>query len=114
MIWDIYFSTPTKADIKLSYYHNETKNVIDRDTEFRFVQLDKRTLEGIELQARYDNGDFFGDLGVEYHLKNKVCDANTAVELDPIQMRVPTCITGGFAWGICVPNCNLNIRSVRI
>ncbi|MDY0625480.1 TonB-dependent receptor [Pasteurella multocida] len=94
-----YFSTPTKADIKLSYYHNETKNVIDRDTEFRFVQLDKRTLEGIELQARYDNGDFFGDLGVEYHLKNKVCDANTAVELDPIQMRVPTCITGGFAWG---------------
>ncbi|WP_424406354.1 TonB-dependent receptor domain-containing protein [Pasteurella sp. PK-2025] len=94
-----YFSTPTKADIKLSYYHNETKNVIDRDTEFRFVQLDKRKLAGIELQARYDNGDVFGDLGVEYHLKNKVCDANTAVELDPVQMRVPTCITGGFAWG---------------
>ncbi|TCP94724.1 hemoglobin/transferrin/lactoferrin receptor protein [Cricetibacter osteomyelitidis] len=94
-----YFSTPTKADIKLSYYHNETKDVIDRDTEFRFVQLDKRKLEGIELQARYDNGDFFGDLGIEYHLKNKVCDANTAVELDPVQLRVPTCITGGFAWG---------------
>ncbi|WKT00555.1 TonB-dependent receptor [Gallibacterium salpingitidis] len=94
-----YFSSPTKADIKLSYYHNETRNVIDRDTEFRFVQLAKRKLEGIELQARYDNGDFFGDLGVEYHLKNKVCDADTAVELDPIQMRVPSCITGGFAWG---------------
>lgn len=94
-----YFSTPSKADIKLSYYHNVTKDVIDRDTNFRFVQLDKRILEGVELQARYDNGDYFGDLGVEYHLKNKVCDANTAVEMDPIQLRVPSCITGGFAWG---------------
>ncbi|OOF68221.1 TonB-dependent receptor domain-containing protein [Rodentibacter caecimuris] len=93
------FDSPTKADIKLSYYHNVTKNVIDRDTEFRFVQLDKRLLEGIELQARYDNGDYFADLGIEYHLKNKVCDANTAVEMDPVQLRVPTCMTGGFAWG---------------
>ncbi|OOF83836.1 TonB-dependent receptor [Rodentibacter ratti] len=93
------FDSPTKADIKLSYYHNVTKNVIDRDTEFRFVQLDKRLLEGIELQARYDNGDYFADLGIEYHLKNKVCDANTAVEMDPMYHRVPTCMTGGFAWG---------------
>ncbi|OOF61901.1 TonB-dependent receptor domain-containing protein [Rodentibacter pneumotropicus] len=93
------FNSPTKADIKLSYYHNVTKNVIDRDTEFRFVQLDKHLLEGIELQARYDNGDYFADLGIEYHLKNKVCDANTAVEMDPMQLRVPTCMTGGFAWG---------------
>ncbi|MDU8924155.1 TonB-dependent receptor [Pasteurellaceae bacterium LIM206] len=94
-----YFNNPTKADIKLSYYHNETKNVIDRDVNFKFVQLDKRKLSGVELQARYDNGDFFADLGIEYRLKNKVCDANTAVELDPVQLRVPHCITGGFAWG---------------
>ncbi|WP_288063518.1 TonB-dependent receptor domain-containing protein [Rodentibacter caecimuris] len=94
-----YFDSPTKADIKLNYYHNVTKDVIDRNTDFRFVQLDKRILEGVELQARYDNGDYFGDLGIEYHLKNKVCDANTAVEMDPVQLRVPTCMTGGFAWG---------------
>ncbi|MDP8078802.1 TonB-dependent receptor domain-containing protein [Phocoenobacter skyensis] len=94
-----YFDTPVKADLKLSYYHNVTKNVIDRNTEFRFVQLEKRTLEGLELQARYDNGDYFGDLGVEYHLKNKVCDPDSAVRLDPIALRVPHCITGGFAWG---------------
>ncbi|WP_040976148.1 TonB-dependent receptor domain-containing protein [Necropsobacter massiliensis] len=94
-----WFATPTKADIKLSYYHNVTKNVIDRDTEFRFIQLDKRKLEGIELQARYDNGDYFADLGFEYHLKNKVCDANTAVELDPVELRLPKCMTGGFPMG---------------
>ncbi|WP_051977428.1 TonB-dependent receptor domain-containing protein [Necropsobacter rosorum] len=94
-----WFATPTKADIKLSYYHNVTKDVIDRDTAFRFIQLDKRKLEGIELQARYDNGDYFADLGFEYHLKNKVCDADTAVELDGIYLRVPECMTGGFPMG---------------
>ncbi|MBR0573127.1 MULTISPECIES: TonB-dependent receptor domain-containing protein [Pasteurellaceae] len=94
-----YFETPTKADLKLSYYHNVTKNVIDRDTNFRFVQLDKRILDGLELQARYDNGDYFGDLGIEYRLKNQVCDADMAVELDPISQRVPHCMTAGFPAG---------------
>ncbi|KAA6208354.1 TonB-dependent receptor domain-containing protein [Avibacterium paragallinarum] len=93
------FNTPTKADVKLSYYHNVTKNVIDRNTDFRFVQLDKRVIDGIELQARYDNGDYFADLGVAYNLKNKVCDADMAVEMDPVAMRVPHCMTGGFPWG---------------
>ncbi|PJG86023.1 TonB-dependent receptor domain-containing protein [Conservatibacter flavescens] len=94
-----YFDQPTKADVKLSYYHNLTKDVIDRDVNFRFIQLDKRKISGIELQARFDNGDYFGDLGFEYRLKNQVCDANTAVEMDPVAMRVPACITGGFAGG---------------
>lgn len=93
------FNTPTKADVKLSYYHNVTKNVIDRNTDFRFVQLDKRVIDGIELQARYDNGDYFADLGVAYNLKNKVCDADMAVEMDPVAMRIPHCMTGGFPWG---------------
>ncbi|TNH05374.1 TonB-dependent receptor [Testudinibacter sp. TR-2022] len=93
------FSRPSKADLKLSYFHNVTKNVIDRSTDFRFYQLDKRVLEGIELQARYDNGRFFGDLGVVYNLKNQVCDVNAAMEMDPVELRVPSCMTGGFAWG---------------
>ncbi|MDP8032826.1 TonB-dependent receptor [Pasteurella atlantica] len=93
------FDNEVKSDVKLSYYHNVTKNVIDRDTNFSFIQFDKRTLEGIELQSRFDNGQYFADFGVEYHLKNKVCDADTANMLDPILQRVPNCITAGFPMG---------------
>ena len=93
------FESNVRSDLKLSYYHNVTKNVIDRDTNFSFIQLNKRTLEGLELQGRFDNGKFFGDLGIEYHLKNQVCDADVATSLDPILQRIPACITAGFPMG---------------
>ncbi|WP_417606666.1 TonB-dependent receptor domain-containing protein [Oceanimonas baumannii] len=67
------------GDIKLSYYHHKTENLIDRNTNLEFSNIDSQTLEGIELQARYDIGHFYADLGAAYLLKNKVCDEQEAI-----------------------------------
>ncbi|WP_338804037.1 TonB-dependent receptor [Xenorhabdus griffiniae] len=88
------------ADIKLSYYNTLIENVFDRDTTYKFSQLDKQKLAGLELQARYDNGSFFADMGLVYNMKNKVCDHNSVMILDS-QNRygIPECIDGGFPGG---------------
>ncbi|MBD1227077.1 TonB-dependent receptor domain-containing protein [Xenorhabdus griffiniae] len=88
------------ADIKLSYYNTLIENVFDRDTTYKFSQLDKQKLAGLELQARYDNGSFFADMGLVYNMKNKVCDNNSVMRLDS-QNRygIPECIDGGFPGG---------------
>lgn len=95
------FKTSKKADIKIAYYHNSIKNAIDRSLDLRFSQLDKWTTSGIELQARYDNGSFFSELGIARRLKNQVCDqhnafmANLGVQFDP-DKRTPVCVDDGF------------------
>ncbi|OTA19239.1 Outer membrane receptor protein, mostly Fe transport [Xenorhabdus beddingii] len=88
------------ADIKLSYYNTVIENVFDRDNSYKFSQLDKQKLAGLELQARYDNGSFFTDMGLTYNIKNKVCDHNSVMRMDS-QNRYNTseCIDGGFAGG---------------
>ncbi|PHM38486.1 TonB-dependent receptor domain-containing protein [Xenorhabdus innexi] len=88
------------ADIKLSYYNTVVENVFDRDNTYNFSQLDKQKLSGLELQARYDNGAFFTDMGFVYNLKNKVCDNNSVARMDS-QNRydIPQCIDGGFPGG---------------
>ncbi|BET98673.1 TonB-dependent receptor domain-containing protein [Xenorhabdus taiwanensis] len=88
------------ADIKLSYYNTIIENVFDRDSTYKFSQLDKQKLAGLELQARYDNGSFFADMGLVYNMKNKVCDSNSVMRLDS-QNRygIPECIDGGFPGG---------------
>lgn len=85
-----------RADVKLSYYHTETRNVIDRTVDLQFHNLDKQVISGLELQGRYDNGRFFTDLGLAHMLKDKVCDESTAVQMDPVQGRVPNCVNYGF------------------
>ncbi|MEX0445690.1 TonB-dependent receptor [Xenorhabdus sp. SGI246] len=88
------------ADIKLSYYNTVIENVFDRDNTYRFSQLDKQKLAGLELQARYDNGSIFTDIGLVYNMKNKVCDNNSVARMDS-QNRygIPECIDGGFPGG---------------
>ncbi|CAM3653219.1 TonB-dependent receptor domain-containing protein [Xenorhabdus thuongxuanensis] len=88
------------ADIKLSYYNTIIENVFDRDNTYKFSQLEKQKLAGLELQARYDNGSFFADMGLVYNMKNKVCDSNSVMRLDS-QNRygIPECIDGGFPGG---------------
>ncbi|OTA15335.1 Outer membrane receptor protein, mostly Fe transport [Xenorhabdus vietnamensis] len=88
------------ADIKLSYYNTVIENVFDRDNTYKFSQLDKQKLAGLELQARYDNGSFFADMGLVYNMKNKVCDHNSVMRTDS-QNRygIPECIDGGFPGG---------------
>lgn len=42
-------------------------------------QFEKRILEGLELQGRYDQGNFFADLGISYNIRNKFCDKESAI-----------------------------------
>ncbi|MDC9596900.1 TonB-dependent receptor domain-containing protein [Xenorhabdus anantnagensis] len=88
------------ADIKLSYYNTVIENIFDRDNTYKFSQLDKQKLAGLELQARYDNGSFFTDMGLVYNMKNKVCDNNSVLRMDS-QNRygISECIDGGFPGG---------------
>ncbi|MET1756511.1 TonB-dependent receptor [Novosphingobium sp. RD2P27] len=84
------------ADLKLSWYHNTTRNVIERDNQLMFTNIDRQVIAGFELQARFDNGRFFADLGAAHMTKNEVCDESVAVLADPSQGRVPDCVKYGF------------------
>lgn len=68
------------ADIKLAYFYTLTNDVIERDNNFRFANIDKQTLAGWELQGRYDSGKFFTDLSLVYNQKNEVCDDISATK----------------------------------
>ena len=46
------------ADLRINYFRNKTKNIIDRDENFEFEQFDKQIRTGVELQARFDSGRF--------------------------------------------------------
>ncbi|MDR6672552.1 TonB-dependent receptor [Xanthomonas sp. 1678] len=96
----------TTADVKLAYYVNKTRDVIERDPGFKFDNIEKQTLRGLEFQGRYDNGRLFTDLGVNYSLKNEVCDETTAALLSSTNgyvigsgQIVPTCVDYGFVGG---------------
>ena len=97
-----------RADIRLNYFHNLTKNVFDRDVNYEMKQFDKRMLSGLEFQTRYDQGNFFADLGIVYNLKNKFCDKNSAIldrgiwDYDGNAKKpraLPECVNGGNAEG---------------
>lgn len=87
------------ADIKLTWYHNTTRNVIERDTNLMFTNLDKQVIAGFELQARFDNGRFFTDISAGHMTTNKACDESIATQLDPSRGRVPDCVKYGFLAG---------------
>lgn len=87
------------ADVKLTYFHNTTRNVIERDTSLMFSNIDKQVIAGFEFQARYDNGRFFTELSASHMTTNKVCDETVATILDPDRGRVPDCVKYGFLTG---------------
>lgn len=87
------------ADIKLTWYHNTTKNIIERTNNLMFSNLDKQVIAGFELQARYDNGSFFTELSAGHMTTNKACDESVAATLDPSRGRAPDCVKYGFLAG---------------
>ena len=93
------------ADIKLTYYHNLTKDVIERDTNFVFNNVDEQKIRGIELDLRYDSGRFFTSLGMNYVLQNEICDEDSAARLSmndlfrAINNPIPECFNYGFPGG---------------
>lgn len=88
------------ADIKINYFKTNIENVFDRDANWQIRQLEKQILEGVELQARFDNGFIFFDTALVYSHKNKVCDENTFYELDASGLSgIKNCMTGGYPGG---------------
>lgn len=88
------------ADIRLNYYHTVIENAFERDVYLKFTQVDEHNTAGLELQARYDNGNYFGNVGIDYRLKNEVCDSASIAKLDPKnQYNMSECIEAGFPGG---------------
>ncbi|MEQ4674968.1 TonB-dependent receptor [Providencia vermicola] len=88
------------ADVRINYYHTVIENAFERDNSLRFTQVDEHNTAGIEVQARYDNGNVFGDIGVDYRLKNEVCDSASVALLDPTnKYNISRCIDAGFPGG---------------
>ncbi|MDD9339568.1 MAG: TonB-dependent receptor [Providencia heimbachae] len=88
------------ADFRINYYNTVVSNAFDRDMDLIFTQVDKHKTAGIELLARYDNGWVFGDLGLDYRLKNEVCDEISFMEMDPYNQHGGSeCTTAGFPGG---------------
>ena len=94
------------ADIKLAYFHNKTEDVIERNNQLKFSNIDKQTVEGYEFSGRFDNGKYFTDLSLVYNSKNEVCDESSGLlaSLDAMTMSgvAKTCINYGFPTGYLV------------
>lgn len=97
-----FFKKARYADIKLAYFHHRTENVIERDKNLMFTNMEQQTLSGLELQSRFDNGNFFTDLSIAYNLKNKVCDEDNAVKQYLSSGVYKKCVDDGFPNGYLV------------
>ncbi|WP_286145901.1 TonB-dependent receptor domain-containing protein [Shigella sp. FC1967] len=85
------------ADIKINYFYTNIENVFDRDANWQIRQFEKQVLEGMEVQARFDNGFIFMDTALVYSPKNKVCDKNAFSHYDPFGfLGIKECMTGGL------------------
>jgi hemoglobin/transferrin/lactoferrin receptor protein len=84
------------ADVKLNYFHNTISDYYDRTDRMNVIQFDRKIMSGLELQSRFDTGRFYGGLGGTLRLRQDMCDADYAVQMDPIQNRWSKCMPGGF------------------
>lgn len=91
-----YWSKLRHGDVRITYYSNTIKNVIDTGGSGEIMQYDKKLVKGIELQSRIDTGKYFASFGATYRLKQVTCDADLAASMDVYLNRVPACIEGGF------------------
>ena len=96
-----FFPSLRRADIRINWYKNTTRNIFDRDINYEMKQFDKRILEGVEFSARYDQGRFFADVGISYNIKNKFCDKSSAIRDVGVIYNIqkfepfPECVNGG-------------------
>ena len=85
-----------EGDVRLTYFSNTIKNVIDTNENKDLMQYDRKITQGIELQSRLDFGRFFMSLGGTYSLKQETCDDNLSFAYDMFYNSVPACIEGGI------------------
>ena len=92
-----HFARLRQGDMRLTYYRNRIRNVIETTDHFRTVQYDSKDTAGLEWQGRIDSGRFFAALGATYRLKQQMCDRDTAFDFDPYGYKgIPVCIEGGY------------------
>lgn len=113
-VYDLSWLPNTEAsDFKISYYDNKMNDVIERDKDMHVVQIDELRTKGIEVQARYSTGKYYGSLGINYNLKNKACDESASMGLNPLG-DFPSCVDGGFPIGYLrthmVPKYSINLN----
>ncbi|OEY92019.1 hypothetical protein BJI46_14645 [Acinetobacter qingfengensis] len=96
-----------QADIKLAYFNNKTKNVIERNYYLVFSNIDQQKISGWELSGRYDNGRYFGDLSLVWNKQNQVCDESSGLLFDSrytafYKDYADKCVDYGFPAGYLV------------
>lgn len=96
------------ADVKLTYFHQKTKNVIERDEHWQFSNIEQQTIRGAEIQARFDTGRFFASTGLSYTFENEVCDESSAEVLSRransqgANLPISSCVQDGFLGGYLI------------
>ena len=95
-----WLTTAEYADVKLTFYDNLSKGVIDRGQVLKYlINLDEKKVRGAELTMRYDGGRVFSNIAVNYVLHNEVCDESFAVHNSILEYRVPSCFAFGSPSG---------------
>lgn len=91
-----YWSKLRHGDVRITYYNNTIKNVIDTTDEFNIYQYDKKITKGLELQSRIDTGKYFASFGATYRLAQTMCDSQVSFIHDMYLHRAPQCVEGSF------------------
>ena len=93
---------------KLNYFNNKIDHFITRYYDpskmglMTFSNMDHFKSSGIELQSKYDQGDFFAEVSATRYLKIESCDAAFAKHLRETASsyqkteNTPNCTHGGF------------------
>lgn len=94
------------ADIKLAYFNNNTRDVIERNNRLVFTNVDEQKIAGWELAARYDNGKIFSDISLVWNKQNKVCDESLGLLFDGYSAtgihNANSCVDYGYPAGYLV------------
>ena len=94
------------ADFKLAYFNHKTHDVIERNNQLKFTNMDLQKTAGWELASRYDHGKYFGDLSLVWNRQNKVCDESESLLMtnqNAIGMDIANpCIKYGYRSGYLV------------
>ena len=101
------FPKMRKADFRINYFRNTTKNIIDRNDNLEFEQYDKQLRTGAEISARFDSGRYYGSFGLIRTIRNEVCHATAQVENHTLTghlisggskplLKYPQCVPGGM------------------
>lgn len=98
------FNDRDKGALKAAYFHNSIDNTISRHMNdnwgYDLTNAGTFTVEGYELQAKYDTGWMFADFSGTYYLRTTTCDSKYAAKVRQKGGKLantPDCVDGGFS-----------------